>query len=77
MELTREAYWNVSHDVTMLLPIYLLALVAMVLAVYLFVQCVKVYRQRQTLSHNDEPPLRIAIMIKMLLLQNRVLRVRG
>ncbi len=77
MEMTREIYWNVGHGMATLLPMYLLTLVAVGLTVYLSLQRIKVYRQGKPLERSNELPRRVAAMIRLGLLQSRVLRVRG
>jgi len=77
MENTREIYWNVGHGAATLVPMYLLSLAAVAILVYMFLQRVKIYKQGQTLNRTDQLPLRITAMIKNVLLQSKVLSVRG
>ncbi len=77
MEYTREIYWNVGHGATTLVPMYLLSLVAVAILVYVFLQRIKVYKQGQSLDRTDQLPLRVTGMIKNVLLQSKVLNVRG
>ncbi|MDX2481099.1 MAG: heterodisulfide reductase-related iron-sulfur binding cluster [Desulfuromusa sp.] len=77
MEYTREIYWNVGHGATTLVPMYLLSLAAVAILVTVFLQRIKVYKQGQTLDRTDQLPLRVTAMIKNVLLQNKVLNVRG
>ena len=77
MESTREIYWNVGHGIATLAPMYLLALAALVVLVYGMLQRVKVYRSGKPLVRNDEPLARLAMMVKNMVLQSRVLRVTG
>ncbi|NOQ42439.1 MAG: 4Fe-4S dicluster domain-containing protein [Desulfuromusa sp.] len=77
MEYTREIYWNVGHGATTLVPMYLLSLVAVAILVYVFLQRIKVYKQGQSLDRTDQLPLRVTGMIKSVLLQSKVLNVRG
>ena len=50
MELTREIYWNVGHGSATLVPMYLLAIVAIGLSVYGFLQRVKIYKMQNPLT---------------------------
>ena len=77
MELTREIYWNVGHGATTLVPMYLLTIAAMVVLVKLFLARVKVYKQGQELDRLDQLPARISNLIKNVLLQTKVMRVKG
>ncbi|SHO46411.1 heterodisulfide reductase-related iron-sulfur binding cluster [Desulfopila aestuarii] len=77
MESTREIYWNVGHGIATLAPMYLLALAALGLLVYGMLQRVKVYRNGKPLNRTDEPMARMAMMMKNMVLQSRVLRVTG
>lgn len=77
MELTREIYWNIGHGATTLVPMYLLTIAAMVVLVKLFLARVKVYKQGQELDRLDQLPARISNLIKNVLLQTKVMRVKG
>ncbi|MCF6265136.1 MAG: 4Fe-4S dicluster domain-containing protein [Desulfuromusa sp.] len=77
MEYTREIYWNVGHGATTLVPMYLLSLAAVAILVYAFLQRVKIYKQGQKLDRTDQLPLRVTMMVKKVLLQSKVLNVRG
>lgn len=77
MELTREIYWNIGHDWTVLLPMYLLSLAAVAIVVNEFAQRVKVYRKGQPLDRLDNLPKRLSNMVRDTLLQRKVLRVAG
>ncbi len=77
MEYTREIYWNVGHGAATLVPMYLLSFVAAAVLVYVFLQRVKVYKQGQAVDRTDQLPLRVTTMLKNVLLQSRVLSVRG
>ncbi len=76
MEFTREIYWNVGHGFWTLGPMYLLALVAIGVLVYGFLQRVKVYRQGQPLQRHDQPVDRVVDAVKTALLQTKVTRVK-
>ena len=77
MEFTREIYWNVGHGVTTLLPMYLLTLASIAVLVNAFMKRVKVYKQGQAVDRLDQLPLRIINLAKGVLLQSKVLRVKG
>lgn len=77
MEYTREIYWNVGHGATTLVPMYLLSLAAVAIAVTVFLRRIKVYKQGQPLNRTDQLPTRVTTMLKTVLLQLRVLNVRG
>jgi Fe-S oxidoreductase/nitrate reductase gamma subunit len=77
MEFTREIYWNVGHGLFTLGPMYLLALAALTVLAYGTFQRIKVYRLGQPLMRTDEPYARFSMMLKNMLLQTRVLRVKG
>ncbi len=75
MEFTREIYWNVGHGVLTLGPMYVLAIAAIAVLVYGFVQRVRIYRQGQSLQRTDEPGQRLLAAVKTALLQTKVIRV--
>jgi len=77
MEFTREIYWNVGHGATTLVPMYLLTLAAVALFVNETWKRVAVYRQGLPLNRFDKLPERILHMVKTMLLQTKVLNVRG
>ena len=77
MELTREIYWNVGHGVSTLLPMYLLTLAAVAVLATGFMKRLKVYKQGQAIDRLDQLPVRIAALAKGVLLQSKVLRVKG
>jgi Fe-S oxidoreductase/nitrate reductase gamma subunit len=77
MELTREIYWNVGHGATTLVPMYLLTLAAVALFVNEAWQRIEGYRQGKPLERLDNLPARAASMLKNMLLQTKVLNVRG
>ena len=72
MEATREIYWNVGHAVV--LPMYLLTLIAFVACCYGFYRRAEVYRQGKALERLDDPARRISLMAGNLLGQLKVLR---
>jgi Fe-S oxidoreductase/nitrate reductase gamma subunit len=74
MEATREIYWNVGHGVV--LPMYLITLVAFAICGYGFYKRIEVYRQGKPLNRLDNLGERLALFVKNLLGQLKVLRVR-
>ncbi len=77
MEFTREIYWNIGHGAGTLLPMYAFTVAAISVFVWGFMQRVKVYRLGQPLNRTDNLGARIAGLIKDVLLQIKVLAVRG
>ncbi len=77
MELTREIYWNVGHGVTTLAPMYLFFLVALALCIKAFLSRIKIYKQGLPLDRTDNLGNRVTDMIKNVLLQTKVSRVKG
>jgi len=77
MEMTREIYWNIGHGAGTLVPMYLLTLAALGVLVYGFLQRRNVYQQGKPLNRLDQLPIRIGILVKNVLLQSKVLRVKG
>jgi Fe-S oxidoreductase/nitrate reductase gamma subunit len=77
VEFTREIYWNVGHGVTTLLPMYLLTLAAIAVLVKGFMSRAKVYKQGQPVARFDQLPVRICNMVKGMLLQGKVIQVKG
>ncbi len=77
MEFTREIYWNVGHGVTTLLPMYLLTFAAIAVLINAFMKRIKVYKQGQSIDRLDQMPVRIVHLVKGVLLQNKVTRVKG
>jgi Fe-S oxidoreductase/nitrate reductase gamma subunit len=75
--MTREIYWNVGHGITTLLPMYLLTFAAIAVLVNAGIKRVKVYKQGQSLDRLDQMPNRILNLAKSVLLQSKVLRVKG
>jgi nitrate reductase gamma subunit len=76
MEASREIYWNIGHGWTTLAPMYLLAMGAMAVLVYGFMQRLKIYRQGRPLDRTGQFGARLAEAIKAALLQGKVIRVR-
>jgi Fe-S oxidoreductase/nitrate reductase gamma subunit len=72
MEFTREIYWNVGHGASTLVPMYLLALIAIGLLVKGFLRRVTVYKQGLPLNRTDQPGRRIGIFLENVLLQKKV-----
>ncbi len=77
MEFTREIYWNVGHGAKVLIPMYAFTVVALGLLVRGLLKRVKVYKQGQPLNRIDDLPARIIDLLKQVLLQTKVLRVKG
>ncbi len=77
MEYTREIYWNIGQGAAVLVPMYVLALIALVLFVYGFYRRLPVYRQGQALDRSDQRSTRLNLVLRGILLQTRVLRERA
>ena len=73
MEATREIYWNVGHGVVW--GMYFFAFLAVGTCVWGFWRQLPVYRQGKPLSRLDRLPERVALMVKGMLAQSKVLRV--
>ncbi len=67
MEFIREIYWNIGHGPGTLVPMHLFAALALVVLVFGFVRRLKIY----------QPLARWGEMMRTMLLQTKVLRVRG
>ncbi len=77
MELTREIYWNVGHGAATLVPMYLLTIIAVALLVYKAWNLVGVYKLGKPLNRTDNLAERVKFMLQSILLQSKVLSVRG
>lgn len=77
MELTREIYWNVGHGAATLVPMYLLTILAVALLVFKARTLISDYRQGKSLDRTDNLGQRVAYMLKNMMLQSKVLSVRG
>ena len=77
MEFTREIYWNVGHGAGTLIPMYALTLVAIAVFAWGFLQRLKVYRLGKPLNRTDNSGARIVGLLKDVLLQTKVMVVRG
>lgn len=75
MEYTREIYWNVGHGALTLVPMYLLALAAMVVLVRAFLRRRIVYRLGRPLGRLDNLGERIGAMLTDTFFQKKVMRV--
>jgi len=75
MELTREIYWNVGHSV--MIPMYLLVAAAIGVLVWGLRKRLAIYRQGQPLDRTDQRGERLKGVLRDVLLQARVLRVKG
>jgi Fe-S oxidoreductase/nitrate reductase gamma subunit len=71
MEATRQIYWNVGHGV--LIPMYLLAILAIGSIVYNFIKRSAVYKQGKSLDRYSDWPDRLNIALKNVLGQVKVL----
>lgn len=76
MEFTREIYWNVGHGAWTLIPMYLLAIVAIGVAVWAFRQRMAIYRQGLPLERTDRLGERVKNLVINVLLQKKVIGVR-
>ena len=77
MEFTREIYWNVGHGAATLVPMYALTLLAIAVLAWGFLQRLKVYRLGKPLNRSDNSGARIVGLLKDVLLQTKVMNVRG
>lgn len=77
MEYTREIYWNIGHGWAVLLPMYLLSFAAIVILIYAAGKRIKIYRQGRPLDRFDNLPSRLLGLVRDVLLQRQILRVRG
>ena len=75
MEFTREIYWNVGHGALTLVPMYLLAALAIGLLVKGALQRISFYKQGLPLNRTDQLGKRISFMLENVLLQKKVTRV--
>ena len=75
MEFTREIYWNVGHGALTLVPMYILAIAAIILLVRGFLKRIAVYKQGQPLNRTDNLGARISDVLKNVILQRQVIRV--
>lgn len=75
MEFTREIYWNVGHGPMTLIPMYLLAMVAIIVVVKGFLQRIAVYKKGREFVRNDDLSNRFIAMLTNMILQKKVTRV--
>ena len=75
--MTREIYWNIGNGATTLVPMYLFAVASMAVLAWGFLQRVKIYKQGKPLNRTDELGVRIARLVRDVLLQVKVLQVKG
>lgn len=73
MEATREIYWNIGHGVVWLM--YLFSFIAVAVCAWGFYRRLPVYRQGKPLDRLDQLPRRIALMVRNMLGQIKVIRV--
>ncbi len=74
MEFSREIYWNVGHGPLTLIPMYVLAIGAVVFVAKAFLTRSRVYKQGRELNRVDDLGSRLGQMIKDIVLQKRVIR---
>lgn len=77
MEATRELYWNIGHGAAVLIPMYLFTFAALGLLVRSGFKRLEIYRQGKPLDRTDNRAERIWLFLKNVLLQSRVLLVKG
>jgi len=77
MEVTREIYWNVGHGALTLVPMYVLAIGAILFVAKSFLTRSKLYKQGRELNRFDEPGARIGGMLKDIIFQKKVLKGGG
>ncbi|MDD2737243.1 MAG: heterodisulfide reductase-related iron-sulfur binding cluster [Desulfuromonadaceae bacterium] len=77
MEATRELYWNIGHGIPVLLPMYLFTFAALGFLVRSCLQRMSIYRQGKPLNRFDQTAVRIGELVKNVLLQGKVLLVKG
>ena len=77
METTRELYWNIGHGATVLLPMYIFTFAALGFLVRCGLQRLNIYRQGKPLNRSDQRALRISELLKNVLMQKKVLLVKG
>jgi Fe-S oxidoreductase/nitrate reductase gamma subunit len=77
MEFTRQIYWNIGHGPATLVPMYLFAVVAIIVLVFGFLKRMKIYRLGRSVIRTDQPVERFTDMVRTMLLQTKVLRVTG
>lgn len=77
MEFTREIYWNVGHGPLTLVPMYVLAIGAIIFVARSFLIRSKIYKQGKELDRLDDPWARVGAMLGSVLLQKKVVRGGG
>ena len=77
MEATRELYWNIGHGASVLIPMYLFTFAALGFLVRSGMQRLNIYKQGKPLNRFDHRNVRIGNLLKNVLLQSRVLKVKG
>jgi len=75
MEFTREIYWNVGHGV--LVPMYLLAFIAIGIMIYGFYKRYLVYKKGRPENRLDSLSERISYMLKNVFNQKKVVREKN
>jgi Fe-S oxidoreductase/nitrate reductase gamma subunit len=77
MEATRELYWNIGHGAAVLVPMYLFAFAAIGLLIKSGWQRLALYKQGKPLNRFDNRATRIMEVVKGVLLQSKILKVKG
>lgn len=72
IEFTRELYWNVGHGAATLVPMYILAIIAVAMMVKGFLQKVNVYKQGGPINRTDRLGERINRALTNIFLQKKV-----
>lgn len=77
MEFTREIYWNVGNSAMTLIPMYLLAIASFAILAWGIKKRIQFYKQGKELNRTDKLGARITQLIQGVLLQKKVIRVKG
>ena len=77
MEATRELYWNIGHGAGVLVPMYFFTFAALGFLVWSGMKRLKIYQQGKPANRTDNRARRIGLFLKNVLLQQRVLLVKG
>jgi len=73
MEISREIYWNVGHGAVTLVPMYFLALTAIVIMALGFLKRLELYRQGKSANRFDAPQARALQALKLIVSQKKVI----
>ena len=74
MEATREIYWNIGHGAGVLVPMYLLTLMALAALAWGFWKRIRTYRQGHSLMRSDAMEQRVVNLVRDVLSQKKVMR---